>query len=130
MLANSGAACLTGVEIVPQAVENARENAGLNRLERARFVCADANDEALDEADVIITDPPRKGCGESLIRRISSCKAKRVVYISCNPDTLARDCRLFEEFGYRYGKVYLFDLFPRTGHVEAVVCLEKSEVQG
>ena len=96
----------------------------------ARFVCADANDEALDEADVIITDPPRKGCGESLIRRISSCKAKRVVYISCNPDTLARDCRLFEEFGYRYGKVYLFDLFPRTGHVEAVVCLEKSEVQG
>lgn len=130
MLANSRAASLTGIEIVPQAVENARKNAVLNRLERARFVCADANDEALDEADVIITDPPRKGCGESLIRRMTDRGAKRIVYISCNPDTLARDCRLFEEFGYRYGKVYLFDLFPRTGHVEAVVCLEKSEVQG
>ena len=90
----------------------------------------DANAEALNEADVVVTDPPRKGCGESLIRRMTDCGAKRIVYISCNPDTLARDCRLFEEFGYRYGKVYLFDLFPRTGHVEAVVCLEKSEVQG
>ncbi len=116
---------LLGVEIIPEAVENARENAKLNGIENAAFLCGDANATELEGADVIFLDPPRKGCEQSLVDRIAEIAPRRVVYISCNPDTLARDVARFVEVGYAPGVVYPVDLFPRTGHVESVVCLKR-----
>ncbi len=116
---------LTGVEIIPEAVENARENADANGIQNARFICGDANAAGLEGADVIFLDPPRKGCEEALIARIAEIAPRSVVYISCNPDTLARDVARFAKLGYAPGTVYPVDLFPRTGHCEAVVRLIK-----
>ena len=116
---------LVGVEIIPEAVENAKENAKLNGIENATFVCGDANASELTGADVIFVDPPRKGCEESLVKQIAELTPRKVVYISCNPDTLARDVARFIEVGYLPGVVYPVDLFPRTGHCEAVVSLTK-----
>lgn len=117
---------LIGVEIIPEAVENAKENARQNGIANATFICGDANAAELSGADVIFLDPPRKGCEESLVRQIAAIAPRRVVYISCNPDTLARDVARFAEVGYEPGVVYPVDLFPRTGHCEAVVRLTKS----
>ncbi len=125
MLKKSGAKRLIGVEIVPEAVENARENAKINRVENAEFILSDANSEKLSAADVIIIDPPRAGCREELIKRLSELSPRKIVYISCNPDTLARDLKLFEGEGFSSDTVYPFDLFPRTGHIECVVLLER-----
>jgi len=101
-------------------------NAALNGIENATFICGDANSKELARADVIVVDPPRKGCGEELLKRIADISPKRLVYISCNPDTLARDCAMLKDLGYETDIVYPFDLFPRTGHVESVVCLTKT----
>lgn len=117
---------LLGVEIIPEAVENARENAKLNGIENASFICGDANAAELSDADVIFLDPPRKGCEQSLVDQIAEIAPRRVVYISCNPDTLARDVARFIEAGYEPGTVYPVDLFPRTGHCEAVVSLTRA----
>ena len=117
---------LTGVEIVPEAIENARFNAKANGMEDAEFVCADANAFDVGEYDVIVLDPPRKGVAPGLIDRIAASGNRRVVYISCNPVTLARDCKLFAARGYGIGEVAPFDLFPRTGHVETVVLITRS----
>ena len=125
MAKTSGARSLIGVEIIPEAIENAKTNAALNGMTNATFVCGDANSEELKKADVIVVDPPRKGCGEALLKRIAEVSPKRLVYISCNPDTLARDCAILKELGYASDTVYPFDLFPRTGHVESVVCLTR-----
>ena len=116
---------LLGVEIIPEAVENAKENAKQNGIENATFLCGDANAAELEGADVIFLDPPRKGCEQSLVDRIAEIAPRRVVYISCNPDTLARDVARFIEVGYVPGVVYPVDLFPRTGHVESVVGLTR-----
>lgn len=116
---------LIGVEIIPEAVENARENAKLNGITNATFLCGDANAAELADADVIFLDPPRKGCEESLVKQIADIAPRRVVYISCNPDTLARDVARFIEVGYVPGTVYPVDLFPRTGHCEAVVAMTR-----
>ena len=116
---------LLGVEIIPEAVENAKENARRNGIKNATFLCGDANASELADADVIFLDPPRKGCEEALVKQISALSPRTVVYISCNPDTLARDVARFIEAGYRPGVVYPVDLFPRTGHVESVVCLTR-----
>lgn len=118
---------LLGVEIIPEAVENARENAKANGIANATFICGDANSSELAGADVIFLDPPRKGCEESLIKQIAALDPRKVVYISCNPDTLARDVARFIEAGYVPGTVYPVDLFPRTGHCEAVVCLSRQK---
>lgn len=117
---------LLGVEIIPEAVENAKENARQNGIGNATFVCGDANSAELTGADVIFLDPPRKGCEESLVKEIAAIAPRRVVYISCNPDTLARDVARFAEVGYEPGVVYPVDLFPRTGHCEAVVRLTRT----
>ena len=124
---------LVGVEIVPAAVECAKQNACINGLENAQFFCADAGDpETLLSClgtrtpDVVILDPPRKGSTKSLIDALASRNIERVVYISCDPDTLARDCVWFHENGYDIGTITPVDMFPRTGHVESVVCLTKS----
>ena len=129
-----------GIEIVEEAVERATDNAKRNGIERAAFYCGDASDargllataEAargrIENATVIL-DPPRKGSTPELITYLAERNFDRVVYVSCNPDTLARDCALFRELGYAIGTVTPVDLFPRTGHVESVVCLERRKAQ-
>ena len=135
---------VTGIEIVPEAVECARVNAALNGLDetRARFFCGDASDakKLLSAAEdhgaptpdlgqlVAVIDPPRKGTTRELIAEIAARDIRRVVYISCEPETLGRDCAVFREFGYGIGEVQPVDLFPRTGHVESVVCLTRKEL--
>ncbi len=129
---------LVGVEIVPEAVECAKENAAKMGLTNARFFAADAGDPAalfknvyaaLGEdyrPDVIVLDPPRKGSTPELLTYIAdTLQAPKIVYISCNPDTLARDARLLIDRGYSMSAVTPVDLFPRTGHVESVVCLTR-----
>ena len=122
---------LIGVEIVPQAIEDARKNATNNSINNARFLCADAAQAARQlreeqlQPDVVIVDPPRKGCGEEVIRIIGEMAPRRVVYVSCNPATLARDIAYFEVCGYTAQRITPVDMFPRTPHVESVVCLTR-----
>ncbi len=128
---------VTGIEIVPEAVECARRNAALNGLDgtRARFFCGDASDakkfidaatqNGAPEPDLVVIDPPRKGTTRELIEELARRGIERVVYISCEPETLGRDCAVFRELGYAIGEVQPVDLFPRTGHVETVVMLSK-----
>lgn len=123
------AAQVVGVEVVPAAVEDARRNAQENGIENARFICADAAAAAVQLAhegvrpDVIVLDPPRKGCDVSLIDTVVLMAPARVVYVSCDPATLARDLKLFGEKGYAVRHVQPVDMFPRTAHVETVACL-------
>ena len=118
-----------GVEIIPQAIENAIENAKLNGIENVRFICDDAKGAAktlYDEGirpDVIVVDPPRKGCSREVLETISKMAPDRVVYVSCDPATLARDCAVFGELGYDVSRLSAVDMFPRTVHVETVVQL-------
>ncbi len=122
---------LIGVEIVPQAVENAQKNAQLNGLKHARFLCDDCKGAVRQletegiQPNVILVDPPRKGCDADVIETIVRLAPDRVVMVSCNPATAARDCKLLEERGYRVMEYRPFDLFPRTGHVETVCLLSK-----
>lgn len=128
---------LIGIEIVPAAVDNARENAKRNNITNATFCCGDATDASAllagaekvcgtIRADVAILDPPRKGCTPALIRYLCLERAiPRIVYVSCDPDTLARDCVTFRDCGYTIGTVTPVDMFPRTGHVESVVLLSR-----
>lgn len=119
------------MEIVPEAVENARENAKTNGIENAEFLCMDAPQAAqhLKEQgltpDVVVLDPPRKGCGEALCHTVSDMAPARVVYVSCDPATLARDLTYFAANGYHLVTAVPVDLFPRTRHVETVVLLSK-----
>lgn len=123
---------LYGVEIVPEAVEDARRNAARNGIDNAVFVCGDAADAAARlkadgvAADVILVDPPRKGLSAGLIETIADMDPKRIVYISCDPATLARDCARFADKGFSIASpVQPVDLFPRTAHVETVVALTR-----
>ena len=125
---------LIGAEIVPAAVENARRNAERNAIQNAEFLCADAAEAARilfergEKPDVIVIDPPRKGCDSALIATIAAMRPKRVVYVSCDPATLARDLKLFRESGYKTETVTPADMFPGTAHVETVVLLSKGEI--
>ena len=120
---------LYGVEIVPEAIENAKTNAKINGFESASFLAADAAvfDSFIKDRDdgrlIVVVDPPRKGLDAGVVRDIAKNDPARVVYISCNPDTLARDIAEFRKYGYDTSDVYTYDLFPRTGHVESVVLL-------
>ena len=122
-----------GAEIVPSAIEDARENARRNGLQNAEFICADAKEAAAELArrglrpDVICVDPPRKGMAEEVIGYIADMAPRRVVYVSCDPATLARDCKRFEELGYRTLRAEAVDMFPRTHHVETVVLLGREK---
>ena len=124
------AARVIGVEIVPQAVEDARRNAEQNGIENAEFLCADAAEGAAllrrrgVRAEVVLLDPPRKGCTPELLRTVAEGYApERIVYVSCDPATLARDLRLLTEGGYRLVEYTPADLFPGTAHVETVCLL-------
>lgn len=118
-----------GVEAVPQAVEDARRNAEDNGITNARFLCADAGQAARQLKEegvsphVVVIDPPRKGCSPDVIVTIAEMHPRRVVYVSCDPATLARDLKLFAEKGYETRSVTPVDMFPRTPHVETVVLM-------
>ena len=122
-----------GMETIPEAVSDAKENAAQNGIENAYYEVGKAEDimprwkKAGIEADVVFVDPPRKGLEASFIEATAAMGPKRVVYISCNPATLARDLKLFHELGYEAQKIQPVDLFPQTHHVEAVTVLEKVE---
>ncbi len=117
---------LVGIEIIPQAVENAKINAALNNITNAEFICADAakGAELLREEgitpDVIILDPPRKGCDKALLDTVVQMAPKKIVYVSCDSATLARDLEILKNKDYITQRVTAVDMFPRTPHVEAV----------
>ncbi|UAL47896.1 23S rRNA (uracil(1939)-C(5))-methyltransferase RlmD [Sutcliffiella horikoshii] len=118
-----------GVEIVPEAIEDAKRNAELNEITNAEFAVGEAEVvipkwyKEGNTADVLMVDPPRKGCDEALLKTILEMKPKKVVYVSCNPATLARDLRVLEDGGYRTVEVQPVDMFPHTTHVECVTQL-------
>lgn len=121
---------LIGIEIVPEAIENAKENARLNGIENAEFFCADAGTGARkiiergDRINTVIVDPPRKGCDEETLNAIKTINPEKIVMISCNSATLARDLSYLLSSGYKIdGSVYPLDMFPRTPHIETAVCL-------
>jgi len=120
---------LVGAEIVPQAIEDARRNAARNSIYNARFLCMDAARAAAQLAgegwrpDVVLLDPPRKGCEPALLHIIAELASDRVVYISCDPATFARDLMLLRELGYEARRIVPVDMFPRTGHVEMIALL-------
>jgi 23S rRNA (uracil1939-C5)-methyltransferase len=115
-----------GVEIVPEAVECARRNAERNGIVNAEFLLGDAGEVRLHEkAEVVIVDPPRSGLTLAAVNAVAALEPERIVYVSCDPATLARDIKLFEERGYRADKLGIVDMFPRTRHVECVVRLKK-----
>lgn len=122
-----------GVEVVPQAIENAKENAKLNGVENAEFIAGESETVIPElyrkgiKADVIVVDPPRKGCDEKLLDVIAKMAPKRVVYVSCNPATLARDLKYLSERGYEVREVQPVDMFPQTVHVECVVLMSRVE---
>lgn len=124
-----------GVEIVPEAIEDARANAQLNGMSNVVFEVGASEDvipnwkEQGITADVIVVDPPRKGCDPRLLETILAMKPERVVYVSCNPSTLARDLRVLEDGGYRTVEVTPVDMFPHTVHVEAVCSLVYKEFE-
>ena len=129
---------LIGVEIIPEAIDSAKANAarmGDAVAAKSRFFCADAGEAAARLAaeglrpDVIMLDPPRKGCDETTLSAVAQMSPRRVVYVSCNPSTAARDAAWLGQHGYRAEKVQPVDLFPRTKHVETVLLLTKLNVE-
>ena len=121
-----------GVEVILQAVEDAKDNAKRNGITNAEFLCADAGAAALElekqgvKADVVVVDPPRKGLNADAIEAIARFAPRRLVYVSCDPATLARDVALLKEKGFQLQNAQAFDLFPRCAHVESVVCLSRN----
>lgn len=120
-----------GAEIVPEAIENANDNAAANGIANAEFLCADAGQAAVTLAarglrpDVVVVDPPRKGMQEDAVKAVASMAPSRIVYVSCEPSTLARDVLRFQELGYTLTAAAAYDLFPRTAHVETVVLMSR-----
>ena len=127
----SAAGKVIGVEVIPQAVEDAKDNAKRNGIENAEFFCGDAGQAALEleakgiKADVVVVDPPRKGLNADTIEALHRFAPRRIVYVSCDPATLARDVALLKERGYVLKNAMAADLFPRCSHVESVVTLSR-----
>ena len=122
-----------GVEVVEQAVEDAKANAKRNGIENAEFFCGDAGKAALKleqegiRPDVVVVDPPRKGLNGDTIEALSRMSPRRIVYVSCDPATLGRDVALLKDRGYKLKNAQAADLFPRCSHVESVVCLSREK---
>ena len=122
-----------GVEIVKQAIENAKTNAKLNNIKNAEFYSGDCGkvvDELIkngEKADVVVVDPPRKGCSEDLLALINKMLPKKLVYVSCNSATLARDVKILKEYGFTLKKACAVDLFPMSGHVESVALIARTD---
>ena len=126
---------VTGVEIVKEAVADAKINALDNGIKNAEFFCGDAKSaakklaESGKTADVVIVDPPRKGCDRELLLTVAEdFKPERIVYVSCDPATLARDIKILSSLGYKAEEYTVFDMFPRTAHVETVARLSRSDM--
>lgn len=120
---------IIGVEIIPEAIRDAKHNAAENGITNAEFFCGDASEAAqmlrsnAITPDVVILDPPRKGCAAGLLETVVSMQPQKIVYVSCDPSTLARDCAVLAERGYSVCRAAAADLFPRTVHVETIVML-------
>ena len=120
-----------GAEIVPEAIEDAKENAKRNNIENVAFFCGDASAVAADFAakglrpDVICVDPPRKGLTPEVVQAAAQMAPRRIVYVSCDPATLARDVKLFAQEGYEAVRAAAVDMFPGTANIETVVLLSK-----
>ena len=133
MVAAKKAGQVLGVEVNRDAVRDARENAKLNRVKNIRFVCADAGDFMVDMAnagehcDVVFMDPPRAGSDTAFLSCALTLAPRRIVYVSCNPETLARDLNFLTKRGYRAEKIQPVDMFPHTDHVETVVQLVRKK---
>ena len=118
-----------GVEIIPEAIEDAKENARRNNIENCEFYCGDAKDavkilkDKNIEPDAVILDPPRKGCDKEVLEYVAEMNPKKIVYVSCDVSTQARDCAILRELGYETVEVTPVDMFPKTAHVESVACL-------
>jgi 23S rRNA (uracil1939-C5)-methyltransferase len=127
-----GAGEVWGIEVAPGAVADAERNAGRNRIDNARFVSADARLgvrpllERAGQPDVVVVDPPRAGLSKKVVRRVLECEARRIVYVSCNPTTLAPNASQLVEAGYRLRRVKPVDMFPQTPHVECVALLDRA----
>jgi 23S rRNA (uracil1939-C5)-methyltransferase len=127
-----GASEIWGIDIVGEAIVDAEENARLNEIGNAQFRAGDARKEIrplLEEAgkpDLVVVDPPRAGLSKKIVRRLIECDAPRIVYVSCNPTTLAPNAAQLAEAGYRLRRVKPVDMFPQTPHIECVALLEKS----
>ena len=133
MVAAKKAGQVLGVEVNRDAVRDARENAKLNRVKNIRFVCADAGDFMVDMAnagehcDVLFMDPPRAGSDTAFLSCALTLAPRRIVYVSCNPETLARDLNFLTKRGYRAEKIQPVDMFPHTDHVETVCLLTREK---
>ena len=117
-----------GVEINKSAVDDAVKNAALNLCENIKFYCGDAGEfleKSGEKFDVVFTDPPRAGCSKKFLNSLCKSGVKKIVYISCNPETLARDLRLMIKNGYSVDKLIPYDLFPQTSHIESLVRLSR-----
>ncbi len=120
-----------GVEVVEQAVEDARQNALRNGIENAEFFCGDAGKAALElerkgiRPDVVVVDPPRKGLNADTIEALHKMSPRRIVYVSCDPATLARDVALLKQRGYALQSAQAADLFPKCAHIESIVCMAR-----
>ncbi|HTT94142.1 MAG TPA: 23S rRNA (uracil(1939)-C(5))-methyltransferase RlmD [Solirubrobacterales bacterium] len=120
-----------GLEIVPEAIDDAERNARRNKIENAKFFAGNARTgvrplvEAAGKPDVVVVDPPRAGLSQKIVRRLIECEARRIVYVSCNPTTLAPNAKQLEEAGYKLRRVRPVDMFPQTPHIECVALLEK-----
>jgi len=121
-----------GLEIVPEAIADAERNAERNKIGNAHFVAANARTGTRDliekagKADVVVIDPPRAGLSQKIVRRLLECEAKKIVYVSCNPTTLAPNAAQLVEAGYRLTRVRPVDMFPQTPHIECVALFEKA----
>ncbi len=120
-----------GLEIVPEAITDAERNAEQNKIENAHFMAGSARTgvrpliEKAGKPDVVVIDPPRAGLSQKIVRRVLECEAKKIVYVSCNPTTLAPNAAQMVEAGYKLSRVKPVDMFPQTPHIECVALLEK-----
>jgi 23S rRNA (uracil1939-C5)-methyltransferase len=127
------AAEVWGLEIVPEAIADAERNARRNGIENARFMAGSARTgvrpllERAGKPDVVLLDPPRAGLSQKIVRRVIECEARRIVYVSCNPTTLAPNAAQLVEAGYRLRRVKPVDMFPQTPHIECVALLDRDE---
>jgi 23S rRNA (uracil1939-C5)-methyltransferase len=125
-----------GVELSEEAVADAIRNAQLNEIENVHFFAGDVRDalrpliEKAPRPDVVVVDPPRAGLSKKVVRRLVEAHPRRIVYVSCNPTTLAPNAAQMRDAGYRLVKVRAVDMFPHTPHIECVALLERSEPNG
>ncbi len=136
LIAGEGAGRLLGVEVNRDAVADAIQNARYNKADNARFFCADASQWMArqaargEKADLVFLDPPRQGSSPQFLQSLLALSPRRVVYISCGPESLARDLGLLTRGGYRVGEIWPVDMFPHTPHIETVVLLSKPDARG